>query len=158
MLINNKFEITYDEVKKIHAKFLFDLYNEPTINSIAVNKKGIIEMSSILKTIDFFNTTNNSLFIVSINSAKIGVGMIYDVNLEQNVCSLGIVLNPEYRNKGFGTLILEDLIEIAKNSLNVNSIIADINKENYKALNLVKNFNFKCINDKNSLSTYYMKI
>lgn len=158
MMRNNKLKIIYDEVKKNHAKFLFDLYNEPTINSIAVNKKGIIEMSSILKTIEFFNTTNNSLFIVSINNENIGVGMIYDVNLEQNVCSLGIVLNPEYRNKGFGTVILEDLIEIAKNSLNINSIKADINKENYKALNLVKNFNFKCINDKNSLSTYYMKI
>ena len=71
---------------------------------------------------------------------------------------MGIVLNPEYRNKGLGTVILEDLIEIAKNSLNVTSIKADINNENYKALNLVKNFNFKCINDKNSLSTYYMEI
>lgn len=48
--------------------------------------------------------------------------MIYDVNLEQNVCLLGIVLNPEYWNKGLGTVILEDLIEIAKNSLNVTSI------------------------------------
>lgn len=158
MLKNNKLKITYDEAEKMHAKFLFSLYNEPTINSIAVNKKGIIEMSSILKTIEFFSTTNNSLFIVSLNSTNIGVGMIYDVNLEQNVCSLGIVLNPEYRNKGLGTVILEDLIEIAKNSLNVTSIKADINNENYKALNLVKNFNFKCINDKNSLSTYYMKI
>ena len=158
MLRNNKLKITYDEAKKTHAKFLFSLYNEPTINSIAVNKKGIIEMSSILKTIEFFSNTNNSLFIVSINNANIGVGMIYDVNLEQNVCSLGIVLNPEYRNKGWGTVILEDLIEIAKNSLNVKAIKADINKENYKALKLVKNFNFKCINDKNSLSTYYMKI
>lgn len=158
MLRNNKFKITYDEAKKMHAKFPFSLYNEPTINSIAVNKKGIIEMSSILKTIEFFSTTNNSLFIVSINSTNIGVGMIYDVNLEQNVCSLGIVLNPEYRNKGLGTVILEDLIKIAKNSLNVTSIKADINNENYKALNLVKNFNFKCINDINSLSTYYMKI
>ena len=27
---------------------------------------------------------------------NIGVGMIYDMNLEQNVCLLGIVLNPEY--------------------------------------------------------------
>lgn len=27
---------------------------------------------------------------------NIGVGMIYDVNLEQNFCLLGIVLNPEY--------------------------------------------------------------
>ena len=158
MLKNNKLKITYDEAKKTHAKFLFSLYNEPTINSIAVNKKGIIEMSSILKTIEFFSNTNNSLFIVSLNSTNIGVGMIYDVNLEQNVFSLGIVLNPEYRNKGLGTVILEDLIEIAKNSLNVTSIKADINNENYKALNLVKNFNFKCINDKNSLSTYYMKI
>ncbi|WP_373271131.1 GNAT family N-acetyltransferase [Aerococcus christensenii] len=32
---------------------------------------------------------------------------------------MGIVLNPEYRNKGLGTLILEDLIEIAKNSLSL---------------------------------------
>ena len=134
MLKNNKLKITYDEAKKTHAKFLFSLYNEPTINSIAVNKKGIIEMSSILKTIEFFSTTNNSLFTVSINGANIGVGMIYDVNLEQNVCSLGIVLNPEYRNKGLGTVVLEDLIEKAKNSLNVTSIKADINNENYKAL------------------------
>ena len=51
---------------------------------------------------------------------------------------MGIVLNPEYRNKGWGTVILEDLIEIAKNSLNVTSIKADINNENYKALKLVK--------------------
>lgn len=42
--------------------------------------------------------------------------------------------------------------------MNVNSIKADINKDNCKALNLVKNFNLKCINDKNSLSTYYIKI
>src|SRR5574344_234974 len=157
MLRNNKLKITYDEAKKTHAKFLFSLYNEPTINSIAVNEKGIIEMSSILKTIEFFSNTNNSLFIVSINGVNIGVGMIYDVSLEQNICSLGIVLNPEYRNKGWGTVILEDLIEIAKNSLNVTSIKAEINNANYKALKLVKNFNFKCINDKNSLSTYYIR-
>lgn len=149
MLNNDKFEITYDEAKEIHAKFLFNLYNEPTINSIAINKNGIIEMSSILKTIEYFNTTNNYLLIVSINSTNIGVGMIYDVNLEQNICSLGIVLSAEHRNKGLGTLILEDLIEIAKNSLNVTSIKADINKENYKAIKLAKNFNFKCVNNIN---------
>ena len=86
MLRNNKFKITYDEAKKMHAKFLFSLYNEPKVNSIAVNKKVIIEMSSILKTIEFFSTSNNSLFIVSLNGVNIGVGMIYDVSLEQNVC------------------------------------------------------------------------
>ncbi len=52
-------------------------------------------MISILKTIGFFNTTNTLLFMVSINNENIGVCMIYDVNLEQNVCLLGIVLNPQ---------------------------------------------------------------
>lgn len=32
MLSNNKFGITYDEVKKIHAKFLYNLYNDKIDN------------------------------------------------------------------------------------------------------------------------------
>ena len=43
MLRNNKFKITYDEAKKMYAKFLFSLYNEPTINSIAVNKRELLK-------------------------------------------------------------------------------------------------------------------
>ena len=49
MLNNDKIYITYKKVEKDHADFLFNLYNEPSTNSIALNKKGIVEMNSILK-------------------------------------------------------------------------------------------------------------
>ena len=43
---NDKIHITYKKVEKDHADFLFNLYNELSTNSIALNKKGIVEMNS----------------------------------------------------------------------------------------------------------------
>lgn len=53
-----------------------------------------------------------------------------------------IAVHPQYRHKGLGNIILEDIIEYAKAS-NINSITLEVRKSNIPAINLYTKYGFK---------------
>ena len=57
-------------------------------------------------------------------------------------CEFGIVVDPEYRNMGIGTTLLNSLIHLAKTQFKIELLHLQVNGEN-PAMNLYKRFGFK---------------
>lgn len=82
----------------------------------------------------------NSKYIVSkINNDIVGFAgfiMLYD---EADISN--IVVNKNYRHMGIGSIMLKELIDLAK-SLDMNALNLEVNSSNIFAINLYKNFSF----------------
>lgn len=83
--------------------------------------------------------SKNSKYIVAILNNEIvgfaGVKVLLD---EADI--MNIVIKKDYRKKGIGTLLLQELINIASN---LNYITLEVNEENNPAINLYKKFGFE---------------
>lgn len=87
--------------------------------------------------------SSSSKYIVAIDKNEIigfaGIKIVLD---EADI--MNIVTKRSNRNKGIGSLLLENLILLA-NKLNVKSIILEVNEENSIAIHLYKKYGFKKI-------------
>ena len=94
------------------------------------------------------------------NAINVPVGMIdlFDFSPQNNRVGVGILLLPEYQNKGFGVEALELIVDYVFTYLNVHQLFANIASENLKSISLFEKFNFKQVGIKKdwifSNSTY----
>ena len=84
---------------------------------------------------------NNSIYLVAkFNQQIVGFCGIKMILEEANV--MNIVVKKDFRNQGIGTLLLEKLIQLAKEKKST-SITLEVNEENYPAIHLYKKLGFK---------------
>lgn len=85
--------------------------------------------------------SKNSKYIVAIIDRKIvgfaGIKVMLD---EADI--MNIVTKKDFRNKGIGNLLLENLITLSRN-LNLNTITLEVNEENMPAIRLYEKFGFR---------------
>ena len=127
---------------------------ENNIDNIYIEKmtlQDLDSLSSVLETEfdDFWNynilkselENENSIYLVCKIGSEIvgfaGITVILDTAELNN-----IVIKKSYRGKGLSSLLLEKLIEIAKNK-NCSKINLEVSASNNIAINLYKKFNFK---------------
>jgi diamine N-acetyltransferase len=84
------------------------------------------------------------------NSTNVPVGMIdlFDFNPQHNRVGIGILLLPQYENKGYATETLELVIDYAFQYLNIHQLYANITSENKKSIALFEKLNFKLVGTK----------
>ena len=122
-------------------------------NNIKIMPMSVSDLDSIKLTLesdfdDFWNynvlkselnNPNSKYIVAKIDNTIVGFAgfiILYD---EADISN--IVVNKNYRHMGIGTLMLEELICMAK-SLNLNSLNLEVNSSNVFAINLYKNFSF----------------
>lgn len=87
---------------------------------------------------------NNSTYIVAILNAEIiGFAGIWKVIDEAHITN--IVTKKSYRNRGVGTILLEHLITICKESSELKSLTLEVNEKNTIAQDLYEKFNFQIL-------------
>lgn len=85
---------------------------------------------------------NSSYLIARMNDEIIGFAGIKVVLDEADI--MNIVIKKNYRNQGIGTLLLENLISLAK-SLNSNSLSLEVSEKNLPAIHLYQKFGFESL-------------
>lgn len=95
---------------------------------------------TILK--DELNAENSNYIIAKFNQEIVGFAGIKNLLEEANI--MNIVVKKNFRNQGIGTLLLENLIDLAKKQ-NSTSITLEVMEENYSAIHLYKNLGFQQI-------------
>lgn len=127
------------------------------INNINVENMTVSDLDSIKEILytdfdDFWNynvfkselENENSKYIVAkLNNEIIGFAGIWQVIDEAHITN--IVIKKNFRNLGIGSLLLENLINICKNSNKINSITLEVNEDNVIAQKLYEKFDFKVI-------------
>ena len=85
---------------------------------------------------------NSSYLIARMNDEIIGFAGIKVVLDEADI--MNIVIKKNYRNQGIGTLLLENLISLAKR-LNLKSLSLEVSEKNLPAIHLYQNFGFESL-------------
>ena len=63
-----------------------------------------------------------------------------------------LIVQPKYRGKGFGKMLTDDAVK------KLGGYDLTVNKTNYRAIQLYKDYGFEIISDGNDESEYYMKL
>lgn len=86
--------------------------------------------------------TNSKYLVLRYNNEIVSFGGIKIVLDEANL--MDIVTKKNMRNQGFAKLLLEELINLSKES-NCTSITLEVNENNLNAISLYKTFNFEVV-------------
>ena len=81
-----------------------------------------------------------------INENTINIGSIRLEKVDENILKLGIFIAEEkYRNKGFGTLAIKEMLDIAKLN-NYKTVTLNVRITNHRAIKVYQNIGFKKTN------------
>lgn len=131
--------------------------DDNNVNNIVIEKMNISDLDNIKEKLlidfdDFWNynvfkselENENSKYIVAkIDDEIIGFAGIWQVIDEAHITN--IVTKKSYRGQGIGTLLLEELIKLCKESKEIELLTLEVNEENIIAQNLYKKFGFEIL-------------
>ena len=87
---------------------------------------------------------NKKFFTIYHNTTPIGFMGLTKVDKNKKEANLFIMIGEDaFRKKGYGKISLQYLIDYAFNTLNLNRLIAEVNKKNTASIQLNKSLNFK---------------
>tara|TARA_B100001175_G_C19344136_1_gene558938 strand:- start:308 stop:781 length:474 start_codon:yes stop_codon:yes gene_type:complete len=94
-------------------------------------------------------------FVIDLDNNPIGFIDLYNYKVSE--ISIGIIIDSNYRNKGYGKDSLKILISYAFNTLNVNKICACVKNNNFNSINLFISCGFLLSSSKKDLQ-YFVKL
>ena len=92
--------------------------------------------------------------IIYLNNIEVG---LFTFSKSNDKIFIGININPDYRNKKFGSFALKKLIEMKKELINTDIIFAAVKKENIASINLFNKY-FTFSEEINEFNYYYLDI
>jgi len=132
-------ELTLDE-----KKMILEWRNSDIVKKWMYNRDNI-SLENHLKYIDSLNSRDDRVyFLLKNETSSLGVIDLTGIKKERSA-ELGIYANPTL--KGYGSLLMHEIVKYAFNELNLKVLYANVYEDNIKAINLYKKFNFKEINN-----------
>lgn len=131
-------------------EFLFQIENDESFWEISHTQtpfsKYVLKQYLENAHLDIFETKQLRLIIEEKSSQK-NLGMIdlFDFNPQHKRAGIGILIHPEYQQKGFASEALELLIKYSFSHLQLHQLYANIIAENERSLALFAKHQFKKI-------------
>lgn len=131
-------------------EFLFQIENDESFWEISHTQtpfsKYVLKQYLENAHLDIFETKQLRLIIEEKSSQK-NLGMIdlFDFNPQHKRAGIGILIHPEYQQKGFASEALELLIKYSFSHLQLHQLYANIIAENERSLALFTKHQFKKI-------------
>lgn len=119
-----------------HEDPLFDDYNFPDLDDYEM-KLWYDERVS--------KSTSKSFAVLLDGKLTIGLINLKNIRSILKVASLGIVFDPKYINKGYGTRALKSVIRYYFENMNMRSLYLDVTKHNKRAIRCYEKCGFKII-------------
>lgn len=136
--------ITFNPLSYDDVNFIFTLYNTPEIYTSAFLSLNIPQNEEKTNSMvnNWMKNKKQKHFIIKTDDEKIGIAQIYNINMVNQTCEVGILLLPKSTKCGIGSYTLDFLIEFSFNHLNLRKIEVSILSNNYASLSLFKKKNF----------------
>ena len=111
------------------------------------------------KTDRYFDTkvqeTNRLYFAIVVDGNTVGEIQLKRIDFEQGHGTLSIVIvNDKYKNKGYGSEAIRQLIEIAKERLGIKTIYADAIHRNIRSQHVLEKIGFEYLKSDDDLRYY----
>ena len=95
-----------------------------------------------------YNNPDDKFFIVVVEretNHPVGICLIYDISYIHGKGTMGILIDEDYQNKGYGKEASNLVLEFAFNILNLNNMMLYAIEFNKKAIKMYKNIGFQLI-------------
>lgn len=127
--------------KPTDCKFFFDLYMHPQVNPwLLYEQMPEAEFEPIFDDL----CSKNTLFVFSDAQNDIGMcKIIRNAYRTEHIAYLGgVAINPDYSGKGYGEMMLKDIIEYCKN-IGIKRLELSTATINYRAISLYEKMGFQ---------------
>ncbi len=92
---------------------------------------------------NYLQKRDDYMFTLVKNHLKIGVGAIYDINLNKKTAKIGrFIVDGKFRNRGYGRVLLDKIEQVAFDRLGMESLKLEVLVENKIAIKLYKHDGF----------------
>lgn len=89
-----------------------------------------------------------------VNGILVGYGMIAKYSREENTRVIAYIINPDYRNKGYGHIFLLNLLTKLKEYPEIKVAILEADDDNYISIHLAIKNGFNKVGEKDHLLVY----
>ena len=147
--------------------FLIKLYNDKSIQNNSLNTDSFeITNKEVISTLKYFYSNNLEYYIIYSGNIKIGIALIYEVNIKEMYCLVGVALLEKYRGHGFSRIIIHELVKNSFSKYKITTLASEIYSNNLPSLKLMEKLNFKkdiskskevIINNQKIYSYFYKK-
>ena len=147
MTLTNK-KIKLRALEPEDLEFLYQIENNPSFWEVSHTQKPFSKfiLRQYLENahLDIYESKQLRLLIEE-EPTKKQMGMIdlFDFNPQHKRAGIGILIHPDFQNKGYASEALALLIKYAFSHLQVHQLYANITLDNSKSLSLFKKHNFK---------------
>lgn len=132
------------EVCEEDCGFLTNSYRDKEIQNLALGEENMeIKEADIHKTIQYFLTSDNHLFIIEFDNIPIGMTMLYGFSKEEFSTKIGIVILRQYQNFGMGKEIVKAVINYAFSVLKIKKITGEVYEFNDRPKYILEELNFR---------------
>lgn len=108
-----------------------------------LNKQAIIDFT--LSNQDIHNQKQFRFMIIRVNdSALLGCIDLFEFDIKNSKCGVGIYIVQNQRNKGYGSVALKLLIDYSFSILHLNQLYAHVPITNYPSIAIFAKNNFTC--------------
>jgi UDP-4-amino-4,6-dideoxy-N-acetyl-beta-L-altrosamine N-acetyltransferase len=156
-LINNKdielvnfLDLSYDE--KI---MVLEWRNHPNIRKWMFTQD-LIALDNHLNYIDSLSSKKDrEYFLVKQHNQAVGVIDFTNIDKKRLTVEFGLYVKPNL--KGIGSLLMQEIVDYAFNTLKMQTLISEVFEENSLAIKLYKKFNFRSIIKKENIIVMELK-
>ena len=149
-MIKNKISLSKFLISDITENYLSWIRNKSLIKFTEIKNTKIENVIKYVRD----NNNNKKKNLLKILFNKIHIGNLGIQKIGKGKAAIGIFIgNKKFHNKGIGTRVIKMAINLLKKDKNIKTIIATINKLNYRSQSIFKKNNF--VKKKNSDFYYY---
>ncbi|MBM7662274.1 diamine N-acetyltransferase [Bacillus mesophilus] len=141
--INNK--LSLEPFSTSDEALLNTLYNNQEVTKYGTLKYSYPVSDSTIKYLlkTFTESRSDKFYTIKHEDEKVGMAQILQVDNVNRKCKVGILLTPDSFGLGYGSLVLEELINICFNHMNLHKIELEIAENNVHSIRLAEKHHFQ---------------
>ena len=136
-MLKNFIQLNYDE-----KLIILEWRNHSETSKFMINKK--VDLEEHLNFINSLKENKTKLYFLVDD-----IGVIDFINITDKKADIGLYKNPNKQK--VGSILMKHIVDYGFNGLKLEKLILYVYKNNQKAINLYKKFNFKIVDKKDNL-------
>lgn len=129
-------------LKKEYIEFVRTVRNDPRVNKYLFTDAHISKEDQE-KWYRKQQRDKKNLMFIAFADAPVGYCQVKNIDYVNRSCELGFYIAPEYQNKGYGTILVKELIKYVTEKLNPHRLYLELFADNEKAIRLYEKCGFR---------------
>lgn len=119
---------------------VYDWENDPEIwevsNTVNPLSRFFLEQYILNAQNNIYSDKQLRLIIETLEGQRVGSVDLFDFDAHNRRCGIGILIDRDYRNKGYASQALDLVIDYSRDTLNLHQLFCNINTDNQVSINL----------------------